>query len=137
MTLKLCKFHLRAAAVCLAVICASAAAEGPVVITNPTVTLSGDDVRDVYLGEKQVAGSVRLVPVDNASAQAAFLAQVIKLDATKYATAWTKKSFRDGLTAPPVKANDAEVIDFVKRTPGGVGYVGSAPAGGVNVVNLK
>jgi hypothetical protein len=137
MTLKLRKFHLRAAAVCLAVICASAAAEGPVVITNPAVTLSGDDVRDVYLGEKQVAGSVRLVPVDNTSAQAAFLAQVIKLDATKYATAWTKKSFRDGLTAPPVKANDAEVIDFVKRTPGGVGYVGSAPAGGVNVVNLK
>ena len=137
MTVKLRRFHLHVAAACLAAICASAAAAGPVVITNPAVTLSGDDVRDVYLGEKQVAGSVKLVPVDNASAQAAFLADVIKLDATKYATAWTKKSFRDGLTAPAVKATDAEVIDFVKRTPGGVGYVGSAPPGGVNVVTLK
>ncbi|HTT10784.1 MAG TPA: SCO family protein [Burkholderiaceae bacterium] len=33
------------------------------------------------------------------AAQAAFLAQVIKLEPIKYAAAWTKKSFRDGLTA--------------------------------------
>jgi len=121
-------------AIALAVLCGTAAAEGPVLITNPALTLSADDVHDLYLGEKQMAGTVRLMPVENASAQAGFLAQVMKLDAAKYATTWTKKSFRDGLTPPPVKATDAEVIDFVKRTPGGVGYVSSAPAGGVNVV---
>ncbi|HUL66182.1 MAG TPA: hypothetical protein VLW55_16375 [Burkholderiaceae bacterium] len=126
--------HIHAVAIGLTVLCGTAAAEGPVMITNPAITLSADDVRDVYLGEKQMAGNVKLMPVENASAQAAFLAQMMKLDASKYATAWTKKSFRDGLTPPPVKSTDAEVIEFVKRTPGGVGYVGSAPAGGVNVV---
>jgi len=110
-------------------------AEGPVIITHPGVTLSADDVRDVFLGEKQIASGVKLVPVDNAAEQPAFLAQVIKLDATKYATAWTKKSFRDGLNPPAVKSSDAEVADFVKRTPGAVGYVAAAPAGGgVNIV---
>jgi len=109
-------------------------AEAPVVITHPGVSLTADDVRDVFLGEKQVAGGVKLVPVDNAAEQGAFLAQVIKLDATKYATAWTKKSFRDGLNPPAVKSSDAEVIDFVKRTPGAVSYVGGAPGGGVNIV---
>ena len=133
--MKLTQFFLCIAAACLALLCASASAAGLVVITNPAVRLSDDDVRDVYLGEKQVAGSVKLVPVDNASAQAAFLAQVIKLDAGKYATAWTKKSFRDGLNPPAVKSSDAEVTDFVKRTPGAVGYVAAAPAGGgVNIV---
>jgi len=128
------KCHFHAVAVCLTVLCGTALAEGPVMITNPAITLSADDVHDVYLGEKQMAGTVKLMPVENGAAQAAFLAQVLKLDAAKYATNWTKKSFRDGLTPPPVKATDAEVIDFVKRTPGGVGYVSSAPAGGVNVV---
>jgi hypothetical protein len=107
-----------------------------VAITNPSVTLTADDLRDVFLGEKQLAGSTKLVPVDNASTQDLFLAKVIKLDATKYTNAWTKKSFRDGLTPPAIKATDAEVIDFVKRTSGAVGYVKSAPSAGVNTIAL-
>lgn len=123
-------------AVLLAALCGPAAADGLVVVTNPAVTLSPDDVRDVFLGEKQIAGSTALIPVDNASAQAGFLSQVIKLDATKYAATWTKKSFRDGVNPPAVKATDADVLEFVKRTPGGVGYVTAPPPGGVNVVKV-
>jgi hypothetical protein len=124
-----------ALAVCLS-FCGAAAASGVVVITNPAVTLSPDDVRDVFLGEKQIADGIKLVPIDNASAQAAFLSQVVKLDPVKYAAAWTKKSFRDGVNPPAVKATDAEVVDFVKHVPGAVGYVTGAPPGGVNVVKL-
>jgi hypothetical protein len=123
--------------VCLLPFCGPAAAGGLVVITDPAVTLSPNDVRDVYLGEKLMAGSVTLVPVDNLSAQPMFLSKVIKLDAIKYATAWTKRSFRDGRNLPTVRATDSEVIDFVKRTPGGIGYVTSAPAAGVTVVKLQ
>jgi len=119
----------------VALLTASAHADGPVIITHPGIALSADDVRDVFLGEKQVTGSVKLVPVDNAAMQPAFLGQVMKLDATRYATVWTKKSFRDGVIPPAVKSSDAEVADFVKRTPGAVGYVGAAPSGGgVNIV---
>lgn len=107
-----------------------------VAITHPSITLTAEDLRDVFLGEKQLAGSTKLVPVDNASAQDLFLAKVVKLDATKYTNAWTKKSFRDGLTPPSIKATDAEVIDFVKRTSGAVGYVKSAPPAGVNTIAL-
>jgi hypothetical protein len=51
------------------------------------------------------------------------------MDAAKYNGIWTKKSFRDGLTPPAVKSGDAEVIEFVKRTSGAIGYASSAPAG--------
>jgi hypothetical protein len=101
------------------------------------VTLNADEVRDVFLGEKQIAGSVKLVPVDNAAAQPAFLSRIIKLDPAKYAAAWAKKSFRDGLTPPSIKATDAEVVDFVKHVPGAVGYVTSAGADGVNVIKIQ
>jgi len=103
------------------------------VIANPGVKLGAGDVRDVFLGDKQFIDSLKLAPVDNSAAQADFLAKVIKMKAGKYSTAWTKKAFRDGISAPAVKSGDAEVVEFVKRTPGGVGYVSVSPSG-VNVV---
>lgn len=104
-----------------------------VVISNPGVNLSENEVRDVFLGEKQFAGGVKLTPVDNAALQESFLSKMIQMTSAKYAGIWTKKAFRDGLTAPAMKSGDAEVIEFVKRTPGAVGYVGSSP-GGVSIV---
>ena len=99
------------------------------VIANPSLELAGGDVKDVFLGEKQMAGSIKLVPVDNSAQQAGFLSAVLGMDTAKYQGMWTKKSFRDGVNAPSVKGSDAEVAAFVKSTPGAIGYVGSAPPG--------
>ena len=113
---------------------ASAARAGDLyVIANSGTTVSPEEVRDVFLGEKQFAGTVKLVPVDNAAAQDAFLARVMKMESSKYTSSWMKKSFRDGVSPPALKGSDAETIEFVKRTAGAVGYVGASPAG-VSVV---
>jgi hypothetical protein len=103
------------------------------VIANSGTTVSPSDVREIFLGEKQFAGSVKLVPVDNASAQEQFLAKVMKMAAAKYTSSWIKKSFRDGVSPPAVKGSDADTVEFVKQTAGAVSYVGTLPAG-VNVV---
>jgi len=114
---------------------AGAAAAGDLyVICNPAVSLQAGDVRDVFLGDKAFAGSIRLEPADNAAAQAAFLERVLKLDAGKYSNIWTKKSFRDGANPPAVKGTDAEAIAYVRQTPGGCSYAGTTPPAGVNVV---
>ena len=81
--------------------------------------LAAADVRDIFLGEKRVAGAVRLVPIDNSALQAEFLSKVLKLNSARYKTLWTKKSFREGLNAPPVKAGDAEVLGVIKARRGG------------------
>ena len=99
------------------------------VIVNNATVLTSDEVKDVFLGDKQVIGGAKAVPVDNASVQKDFFDKVIKVDGAKYASIWTKKAFRDGLNAPAVKSSDAEVVNLVKATPGAVGYVSSAPAG--------
>ena len=103
------------------------------VISNSGATVSLADVREIFLGEKQFLGSLKLIPVDNSAAQEQFLAKVMKMESAKYTSSWTKKSFRDGVSPPPVKGSDAETIEFVKQTAGAVGYVGTSPAG-VNVV---
>jgi ABC-type phosphate transport system substrate-binding protein len=102
-------------------------------ISNSSLTLTPDEARDVFLGEKQLAGNVKIVPFDNSAAQNEFLSKVLHMDAAKYSTLWTKKGFREGLNAPAVKGSDLEVISNVKANPGGVGYV-TAPPPGVNVI---
>lgn len=99
------------------------------VITGAGTQLAAGDIHDVFVGEKQFAGPTKLIPVDNAAAQDAFLEKVVKMDKQKYTSTWTKKSFRDGLNPPAVKSSDLEVVEYVKKTPGAVGYVTSQPAG--------
>ena len=111
-----------------------ARAGGLYVICHPGVKLQPGDVRDMFLGEKQFAGSVTLQPADNNAAQPAFLDKVLMMGAGKYATAWTKKSFRDGLNPPPVKGTDAEALDYVRRTSGACSYMSSAPGPGVVLI---
>ncbi|MBI4985811.1 MAG: phosphate ABC transporter substrate-binding protein [Rhodocyclales bacterium] len=104
------------------------------VVANPAVHLDDSDIKDVFKGEKQFAGAVKLVPIDNGAAQEIFLADVMRMDAARYNTIWTKKSFREGLIPPPVKSGDIEVISYVRRTPGAVGYVVSPPPNGVILI---
>lgn len=93
------------------------------VIAHPSVHLSPSDVRNVFLGEKQLMGSQRLFPVDNSALQIEFLAKVLQTDERKYSARWIRKTFREGLAAPMMKGSDAEVISFVRSTPGAIGYV--------------
>ena len=104
------------------------------VIAHPSVKLTLSEIRDVYLGEKQFSGLIKLVPVDNTAVQRDFLARAIHMDTGKYASLWIKKGFRGGLAAPPIKSGDAEVIIFVKNTVGAIGYVSTPPNSGVQLL---
>jgi hypothetical protein len=103
-------------------------------ICNTRLPLTVADVRDMFLGEKQFAGPVKLVPVDNSTAQAAFLDQVLKMSAARYSTAWIKKSFRDGVNPPLLAGSDVEALAYVKRTLGACTYVTTPAAGDVAVI---
>ena len=115
--------------------CTSAAVTSDLyVVCNSNVSLQPGDVREVFIGEKSFAGTVRLTPADNLAAQATFLGRVVKFTADKYANLWTKKAFRDGASPPLVMVNDTEAIAYVRQTPGACSYVEAVPPAGVAVV---
>ena len=123
-----------AVALGLVVMTLSVAMAGNVyVIAHPSVELNQFEVQQVYKGEQEFAGAIKLVPVDNAAVQSDFLDKVMRMDASKYGALWIKKSFRAALTAPPTKSGDAEVINFVRNTRGAVGYI-SAPSNDVKLL---
>lgn len=123
----------RAILIAASLLFAGAADADVYLISHPGLQLTPEEAADVFTGEKQLAGSVKLAPMDNAALQEEFLAKALHMNAAKYSTLWAKKAFRDGLNAPPVRGNDLEVLRIVRSTPGAVGYV-SAPAPGVNVI---
>ena len=104
------------------------------VIAHPSVKLTADAIREVYIGEKQFAGDIKIIPADNSAAQANFLAKVLKLDETRYANLWVKKAFRDALNPPALRTSDRDVADFVRKTPGAISYVSSPPEAGVTLI---
>lgn len=107
-----------------------------VVVAHRDVRVTMSDVRDVYVGEKEFSDHTRLIPVDNTSVQHTFIELVLMLNPRQYETLWIKKAFRNALTPPNSIATDADVIAFVARTPGAIGYVRSVPAGaGVTVID--
>ncbi|MGE5094583.1 MAG: phosphate ABC transporter substrate-binding protein [Betaproteobacteria bacterium] len=123
----------RAILIAASLLFAGAADADVYLISHPGLQLTPEEAADVFTGEKQLAGSVKLAPMDNAALQEEFLAKALHMNGAKYSTLWAKKAFRDGLNAPPVRGNDLEVLRIVRSTPGAVGYV-SAPAPGVNVI---
>lgn len=123
---------LRLIALIAASACAGASAD-IYLIANSSLKLTADEAKEAFLGEKQLAGSVKLAPIDNGPAQVEFLQKVYGMSADRYNTVWAKKGFRDGLNAPAVKGGDLEVLGFVKSNPGGLGYV-TAPPNGVTVI---
>jgi hypothetical protein len=107
--------------------CGSALSADIYVIAGPDVRLSADDIRELYLGDKEFSGEVRLVPVDNQAALSEFVVKALGMNPQRYNILWVKKAFRDALNPPAMKAGDFEVLEFVKRTRGAVGYVTSVP----------
>lgn len=106
------------------------------VIANPSTQVTPGDIRDIFVGNKQFAGGTKLVPIDNGPAQDAFLATALKMEASRYNTIWTKKSFREGMIPPTVKSGDMDVLEFVKKTPGAIGYVSSPPPTSVTIIQI-
>jgi hypothetical protein len=103
------------------------------VISSPGLNVSADQIKDIFTGEKQFIGIIRLTPVDNIAAQSAFLTTALKLDVARYNKLWISRSFREGHNPPPVHPSDTSVIKFVRNAPGAVGYVSTQPTG-VNIV---
>ena len=118
---------LRPWLVLLLSLCGSVARAADIYVVANGITLSATDIREVYLGEKEFSGNIRIVPVDNQAAQAAFLAKLLSMNEQRYTALWVRKAFRDGLNPPPLRTTDAEVSAFVKQTRGAVGYLSSMP----------
>lgn len=101
-----------------------------VVVANPRSgidRLSRDEVINIFLGRfRQLPSGLSAQPVDLPATQpekAIFYLWLVNKDLAEINAYWSRLIF-SGRTTPPVQAKSTEdVIDFVAKTPGGIGYV--------------
>ena len=109
----------------------AAAADAFVVIVNPSVSganIRRSDLAAVFLKKSPRWGSgAAAEPVDQSGAspvRKAFSESVVRMAVGEVVQYWQKAMLSATPTRPPsVKDSDAEVIAFVSKRPGAVGYV--------------
>ncbi len=117
-------------------------AEGIAVVGHESVPrLDAATVQRIFTGRVVEFNGVQITAVNLArgsSLRGRFLASFVGQDEEKYVAYWTVRRFV-GLGMPPAElASSAEVIQFVSRRPGAVGYVdASEVTPGVKVLLLK
>lgn len=112
------------------------------VVVNPATpvrTLSVPQIRGAYLGETSFWGSVKIHPATlriPPELLAGFLATVIGTTPVAYENAWMMRVFRDGGMPPRGFDTASEVLRYVARTPGAVGFVRAGDLGDSNAVRV-
>lgn len=91
--------------------------------------------------DRTLPGGVAASPVDlppSSGVRDAFSRALVGRPPAAVVTFWQQQIFSGKETPPPQKGSDAAVVEFVKSTPGGIGYVSEgASTDGVKVVKIK
>lgn len=113
----------------------SPASQALYLVGHPQVSLTKAQARDVYLSQADTEGGEHadIVPVENVALQGEFQRKLLKIEPEQYDKLWKRRAFRDGAVPPARLKNDAEVNDYVRQTPGAIGYV-RAPGSRVKVL---
>jgi hypothetical protein len=112
------------------------------VVANPSVkasAISVDDLKSVFLATKTSLDGSEVEPVlaKTGAAHEAFLKDLGKTDAS-LATYYRSLVFTGKASMPKICATDAEVIEYVAKTKGAIGYVSAgANAPGTKTLDLK
>ncbi len=93
--------------------------------TGPLTHISPTEVREIYLGEIKFVDGIRIVPVNSPEGpiKDSFLSRVVGKTSKAYKLHWIKKVFQEGLNIPSVKVNPHEIIEWISKEPGAIGYV--------------
>ena len=138
--------HLLALAVVLAAVATPRAVFGQafkVIVNsgNATEELSADQASKIFLKQAKFPSGAAATPVDqpkSAATRGEFTKTVHGKTVAAIESYWQQQIFSGKDVPPAAKPTDADVVAFVKATPGAIGYVSaSADVGGVKVVAIK
>lgn len=108
---------------------------------NPTLTVKRDVVAQLFMSRKVTwAHGPAGDPVDQSMTSPirdAFSREILGMPLPAVQNYWRKRMFETREFPPLVKGDDAEVIGYVAKSPGGVGYIGASTEVPPSVKALK
>ena len=114
------------------------------VVTHPSVGVDSISKRDLtrlfFKQRTRWSTGANAKPIDQSmktEVRASFSEGVLNRSLADVESYWNAQVFSGKATPPPTAKTDAEVIDYVRSTPGAVGYVtAGASTGGVQVLTV-
>ncbi|MFN2571785.1 MAG: substrate-binding domain-containing protein [Gemmatimonadales bacterium] len=95
--------------------------------SNPVARLSRDQVSRIFLRKvTQWDNHQPVLPIDQTAespVRLTFTKQVHQRTIASVQTWWQQQTFAGVAVAPPERASDSEVLDYVRKYPGAIGYV--------------
>lgn len=114
------------------------------IVAHPGIGADAIDAataQKVFLKQVAKVGGTAVTPVDQAPAAAvreAFSKKVVGRPVGAVQQYWQQKIFSGGDVPPATKGSDSAVLEFVRSTPGAIGYVSAgASTDGVKVLSLR
>jgi len=102
-----------------------------VVICNDSVTvdtLNKRDIKNIFLGKKtrwEGGDKISFVTLKGGDAHDLFLKLYVRKTSSQFSNYWKKKAFSGKGRIPKSFGTPEELIDYVMKTPGAIGYVPS------------
>ncbi|SCY87378.1 hypothetical protein [Desulfoluna spongiiphila] len=97
----------------------------------PVASLEQREIRDIYLGKKKVWENgmrVQFVVLGKGATRDAFLNKYLKKNHNTFNRYWKKKVFTGGGQAPKSFGKERDLVEYVEKTKGAIGFVSSAAA---------
>ena len=132
--------------ICLAaltvVFATPATAEETIILNgaSPLAELTEDDLKDYYLGKKThwPDGSKVVVVVLKDGASHESLMKRLGKSSSQFTTGWKKLVFTGKGAMPEQVGNEDELVSFIAKTPGAIGYADNGKAKeGVKAIAVK
>lgn len=96
-------------------------------VTNSVARLTRDQVSQIFLRKVALWDSRKpVLPVDHPAdspVRRTFTKQVHRRTIASVQTYWQQQTFAGRAVAPPERASDADVLNYIRQFPNGIGYV--------------
>ena len=93
---------------------------------NPVASLGGADVMQIFLGKKvswDDGTKIEIVTFTDSDIHQKFLKDYVKKNPQQFLCYWRQMLFTGKGTVPKDFNSDAEIVAFIAKTPGAIGYV--------------
>jgi ABC-type phosphate transport system substrate-binding protein len=96
-------------------------------VTNPVARLTRDQASQIFLRKVALWDNRKpVLPVDqpaDSPVRRTFTKQVHRRTIATVQTYWQQQTFAGRGVAPPERASDADVLNYIRQFPNGIGYV--------------
>jgi len=130
--------------VCMLMFTAIAAQAELIVIANKSVTqstLTGQDIKDIFLGNKQYwndKSKISVAALSEGDTAKSFFKNYLNMSPKQYGGMWNEKIYTGAKFSPRLFKNPKQLIDYINQTSGTIGFIdSSSPAKDVVVVDVK